>query len=598
MTSKKLFMLRGFFLFINLAINLHTYAADETICEPIPKQTSITRQLARIKKNDQACEERKHVTILGAGIAGLTAAYELSKLGHTVEIIEASSRLGGRIWTHTFESTGQYGELGAMRIPASHDYTRYYIEITGLTEKLRPFITAHQNTNCFYSLRGQTCRMKNAASFIEKEYHLSSHEQKILSNSPPPEILRKHFLNALQLLHTKDIGIKITDELDQEEEWSGLMGKTFLNDHALELEALSLGEFLKRRVESSDAKELVGVATGLELWWDKAVTMFLREEITQTGGGLEEIAGGLSQLPNALAEFLPKDKVKIRLNTEVVSIALPPDHKQGVKLKTRPTNPLEWDSPPTNEQTKDEAAEFVISTIPFGVLRTMEIKGLSPLKMEAIRNLSYASSTKVLLHFKDRFWERGPEEERILGGASMSDQVTRCTYYPSDHAQILSPLKPEKPKRFNGLFTLSDPLIIEPIVPTQDESMPGVLLGSYNWGQDAIRLGVLPAEERAEVVLNELTKFHPEIRQYLHPAESHKSIAWDSYRWSRGAFCGMRPHDMRDYHHTSKKSEGNLYFAGEHCSLDPGWIQGAIKSSLDAVEELVQAKTFTSQSKF
>lgn len=47
-------------------------------------------------------QESKRITILGAGIAGLVAAYELERLGHQVEIIEGNSRIGGRVWTHRF----------------------------------------------------------------------------------------------------------------------------------------------------------------------------------------------------------------------------------------------------------------------------------------------------------------------------------------------------------------------------------------------------------------------------------------------------------------------------------------------------------------
>lgn len=572
--------------------NVHAADVEESRDKATkPKQTAIKKQFEKITQNDQAHKERKHVKIIGAGMAGLVAAYELSKLGHTVEVIEASRRVGGRVWTHTFDSTKEYGELGAMRIPASHDYTRHYIEVTGLTKDLRPFITAYQNPNCFYNLRGQTCRMSKAANLLQKEYQLSAYEQEIVSTSFPPEILRHHLVNALRLLRLN----KVPPENANQEEWAGLMGGTFLNDHARELEATSLGEFLKQRVESKDARELIGVATGLELWWDKALTMFLREGITQTGDGLEEISGGLSRLPETLVGMLKKNNVKIRMNTAVMSIELPDAPNQKIKFKTRPTDPAKWDSPPTNEAPYDETADFMICTIPFGVLRTMELKGLSPLKMNAIRNLSYASSTKILLNFKDRFWERGSAEESIFGGASISDQIIRQIYYPSDHAQIKQPIGPQKPKEFNGIFTTSEPLVIEPkpdFAPPPEELVPGVLLGSYCWGQDAIRLGCLSPDERAEAALKEVEKFHPKakVREQIHPTDGHQSMFWDSYRWSLGAFVGMRPNDMRDYHYASKKPEGNLYFAGEHCSLDPGWIQGAIKSSLDAVEALVKAK--------
>ncbi|MFH7028015.1 MAG: FAD-dependent oxidoreductase [Heteroscytonema crispum UTEX LB 1556] len=65
--------------------------------------------------------------ILGAGMAGLCAAYELEKRGHTCVILEADrSHIGGRVRTLRFED-GLYGEAGAMRIPKNHDLTRHYI---------------------------------------------------------------------------------------------------------------------------------------------------------------------------------------------------------------------------------------------------------------------------------------------------------------------------------------------------------------------------------------------------------------------------------------------------------------------------------------
>src|SRR3546814_10855168 len=40
-----------------------------------------------------------HVVVLGAGIAGLTAAYELEQAGFLVTLLEARERVGGRAWT-------------------------------------------------------------------------------------------------------------------------------------------------------------------------------------------------------------------------------------------------------------------------------------------------------------------------------------------------------------------------------------------------------------------------------------------------------------------------------------------------------------------
>ena len=41
----------------------------------------------------------KRVIVLGAGLAGLSAAYEIDKAGHDVTVLEARSRPGGRVFT-------------------------------------------------------------------------------------------------------------------------------------------------------------------------------------------------------------------------------------------------------------------------------------------------------------------------------------------------------------------------------------------------------------------------------------------------------------------------------------------------------------------
>ena len=75
----------------------------------------------------------KKVLILGAGMAGLVAGYELTQLGHDVTILEARTRPGGRV--HTLRepfSDGLYAEAGAARIPDSHELTLKYVKLLGL----------------------------------------------------------------------------------------------------------------------------------------------------------------------------------------------------------------------------------------------------------------------------------------------------------------------------------------------------------------------------------------------------------------------------------------------------------------------------------
>ncbi|MDC3960263.1 flavin monoamine oxidase family protein [Polyangium jinanense] len=80
----------------------------------------------------------KKVLVLGGGLAGLSAAYELMKKGWDVTVLEAQTRVGGRVHTqHEGFENGQYAELGATRIPDVHDHTIGYVEELGL--KLEEF---------------------------------------------------------------------------------------------------------------------------------------------------------------------------------------------------------------------------------------------------------------------------------------------------------------------------------------------------------------------------------------------------------------------------------------------------------------------------
>ena len=61
----------------------------------------------RLLRSDETAER---VLILGAGMAGMTAAYELQKAGYKVQVLEYNNRAGGRSWTVRGGDT--YTELG------------------------------------------------------------------------------------------------------------------------------------------------------------------------------------------------------------------------------------------------------------------------------------------------------------------------------------------------------------------------------------------------------------------------------------------------------------------------------------------------------
>jgi monoamine oxidase len=126
-----------------------------------------------------------------------------------------------------------------------------------------------------------------------------------------------------------------------------------------------------------------------------------------------------------------------------------------------------------------------------------------------------------------------------------------------------------------GLYRARDPEV---------SKQPGVLLGSYTWGQDARRIGSLAADDRAQVVVRELATIHPSLEGMV---DGHVSMFWDTERYTGGSFSEPGPGDHTRLYADTICPDGVVHFAGEHASTDPGWMQGAISSALRAVEEIV-----------
>jgi monoamine oxidase len=103
------------------------------------------------------------------------------------------------------------------------------------------------------------------------------------------------------------------------------------------------------------------------------------------------------------------------------------------------------------------------------------------------------------------------------------------------------------------------------IVPksSQISKGPGVLLGSYTWGQDARILGSLSEEERKNIVIRMIWRFHPEIAENG-MVDDYASIFWESYPWMvGGSFSFLLPGQQTTLYKYAIQAEGNI-----HCSLE------------------------------
>src|SRR6267142_3054069 len=177
---------------------------------------------------------------------------------------------------------------------------------------------------------------------------------------------------------------------------------------------------------------------------------------------------------------------------------------------------------------------------------------------------------KVLLHAADRFWEKN-----TASWAALPKPIHRSVRYTI--LRIVSRFSDDSISTAKyggtGLYTAYQSGRFR---SNAARDAGGVLLGSYTWGPDARRMGALSQDRRKDITIVNIARFHPEIAD-VKVIDEHSSIFWDQTRWMRGgAYSYLEPARRFEMIREASKNEGNLYFAGEHCSSDNAWIQGAI----------------------
>ena len=339
--------------------------------------------------------QRRRVIIVGAGMSGLCAAYELEQRGYDVVILEASdSHTGGRVRTHQF-GDGLYGELGAMRIPAGHALTRHYIQQFGLS--LRPFVQS--NPEAYYYVRGQKVRIKDEPS-VNALYQLTGAD----ATKSSFDFWNQSVLALLESLSA--------------DEKADLRRVVFQTERMRQLDRLSLEEVLRQSGMNTNAIEFLASLWAYEASLQTGITTLLREELDEVWNHeFDEIVGGMGQLPKA---FLRHLRARPRMGAKVARIEQDPTTGKVTAFYR------------DNKGRESVSGDYLICTVPLGVMHRIEFApGLSAGKLRAARQVTYDSSTKVLARTSRRFWE---SDEGIYGGGTYTDLPTGITYYPADNA--------------------------------------------------------------------------------------------------------------------------------------------------------------------
>ena len=307
-------------------------------------------------------ESPKKVLILGAGLAGLAAAYELKKAGFETIVLEARSRSGGRIFTARDPfADGLYAEMGAEYVDAKDEFMHRYckqFELKVLTAKLYDAIF----------VRGKTFRM---------ELFKKSKERLPFEGAKPGMLFGQEAEYTKRLVALVKDPEKLPPEILK---LDNLSVAQLLTQEGAPQDILTLYTYLNATEETARPEQM------------SALSM-IRGHLQQSGfSELQDegrIFGGNDQLPKAFAKAL---SAEVLYDRPVRKIA----HDQnGAEV---------WFE--EEGQMRSIRAPHLVIAIPFSVLREIEITPeFSSGKMKCIRTLSYGHGMKIAMQFRRRFWD-------------------------------------------------------------------------------------------------------------------------------------------------------------------------------------------------
>ena len=469
------------------------------------------------------------VLVLGAGLAGMTAALELRKAGYNVRVLEFNNRPGGRNWTlrggdsYTelggprqnceFEQ-GLYFNPGPWRIPYHHRAVLDYCKRLGVA--LEPFIQLNHNAYLHASdaFGGAPQRVRDIKTDLQG--HVSELLAKATQQGRLDEALsqedREILLEALRSWGALDANYAYKANFVSGS-YRGFVRAPGggLDAAPVPGEPVDLSEILKSRVW----RDLQNFAL-----YTFQTTMF------QPVGGMDMIGKAFSKEIGDLIRYQAK-VTRIQQDDRGVTVTY-------TDLK----------SPPAALQA---TADWCVCTIPLSILSQIPIDVGRPMKA-AIDAVPYSPSVKVGLQFKRRFWE---EDEAIYGGISYTDLPIRQIAYPNSG--------------FN-------------------RAGRGILLGAYlNNNPNAYEFASMEPAERIARTVEFGARLHP---QYRTEFENGIAVAWHRVPFTLGC-AGSWTEQARAQHYDNLcQIDGRIVLAGEHASYIPAWQEGAILSALDAITRL------------
>jgi len=320
---------------------------------------------------------RHDVVVVGAGLAGLSAALDLQAGGADVVVLEARERSGGRV-LQTQMPDGRLVQLGGEVIGAFHTAYRGLVEELGLT--IEP---------AFPSIPGEDTYMLAEGRFIGSEFPWMTDED------------RASYAKVEQAFG------ELVKTVDPDDPWS--------HPEAERLDRLSVGAWMRDAGATPNAvraRELASLALSCESVERTSLLSDLRKEAAAGGDGFytyerwetDRVAEGSGTVPLLLAEEVGASRIRYSTPVERIGIA-----RSGCVVTGRSGERFE--------------AAAVVSAVPVGPLRDIHVEGVSEGRMVSLRRQRHALAAKAVFVYASSFWEEQGQngelysEVGLIGGS-------------------------------------------------------------------------------------------------------------------------------------------------------------------------------------
>jgi monoamine oxidase len=476
----------------------------------------------------------RSVAILGAGVSGLCAAYELDRAGYDCVILEAQRRAGGRsltlrrgdvfqemnqpAQTCTFDE-GQYLNAGPGRIPHHHVNVIDYCRRFGVA--LQPYIFASR-ANLVHSStlgNGRTVPVREAL------YSLQGHVAELLD-----KCTRK---GALDLPVSGEDVAKLQEMLAEFGDLTTMPDKSWSYRNKSGRAGMERSAGVATPAKPISPMKLEEILRS-ELWKDwlfRDADYYWQTSLLEPVGGMDQFWKGFMRQP--LARQSGTIEGLIRYGAKVTAIDLAADKVT-----------IGYDDAGSARTLQ---ADFCVCSIPMPIFAQLKKTNFRADYVRAADNTPTMAAGKVGWQ-AERFWET---EAQIYGGISWTTDTIDQIWYPS--FGYLSP--------------------------------KGTLTGAYMRGKTAITFNQKPVAERLAIAREQGERLHPGYAKYV---EHGVAIGWDNMEFARGGWVNEDDDHFGANSRILAEPQGRFHMAGDQLTFVSGWQEGAILAAHHAVTGIHQ----------